>query len=354
MSQTQELIGQTARKILRAFDSRRGLATDDETALARDLWQTLEETGLALAAVPEALGGAGGSLAEAMAILREAGRHAAPVPLAETTLAGWALGHSGAEVPSGPLTIAPVEINETIQLRRAEGGWSLTGTARRVSWASQAERVAVIADRDGEQVVAMVQPSDCNITHGKNLAGEPRDDVCFDGVMLADSEVVSAAPEVNLVELQHMGALMRSVQIAGALETILEMTVEYAQQRVQFGRPIARFQAVAQQIAVLTGEVAAAGRAAADAVAAVENGDLSRAVAVAKSRIGEAAGTCSEISHQVHGAIGFTHEYALHRFTRRLWSWRDEFGTEMYWQAELGKRIAGLNAPDLWAFLSES
>jgi acyl-CoA dehydrogenase len=141
--------------------------------------------------------------------------------------------------------------------------------------------------------------------------------------------------------------------MAGALETILEMTVEYAQQRVQFGRPIGKFQAVGQQIAVLAGEVAAAGRAADDAVAAAGCGEAPRAIAIAKARVGEAAGKCAEISHQVHGAIGFSYEYALHRFTRRLWSWRDEFGPESYWQAELGRSVAQRGADNLWAFLSE-
>ena len=71
-------------------------------------------------------------------------------------------------------------------------------------------------------------------------------------------------------------------------------------------------------------------------------------MAVAKARAGEAAGRAAEIAHQVHGAMGFTHEHALHQSTRRLWSWRDEFGNESFWQQRLGRAVAAAGAAALW------
>ena len=353
MNDTQSLIGQTAHKILRDFENKQPLETDDKRTWPQELWRTLESMGLTVAAVPQELGGGGGTLADAMTVLRQVGRHAAPIPLAETFLAGWVLRAAGVAVPSGPLTIAPIGMDEKIRLRRAKGGWAPGGTVRRVPWATNAARIVVVAQADRDHAVALLDPATCTLSPGENLAGEPRDDVCLDDVLLSEAEVTSGGPHVSRSELNRLGALTRSVLMAGALETILEMTVEYAQQRVQFGRPIGKFQAVGQQIAVLAGEVAAAGRAADDAVAAAGCGEAPRAIAIAKARVGEAAGKCAEISHQVHGAIGFSYEYALHRFTRRLWSWRDEFGPESYWQVELGRSIAQRGADSLWAFLSE-
>jgi alkylation response protein AidB-like acyl-CoA dehydrogenase len=99
--------------------------------------------------------------------------------------------------------------------------------------------------------------------------------------------------------------------------------------------------------------MAAAGSAAdaiADAVAFDEGIFLE--AASAKIRVGEAAGAGSAIAHQVLGAIGFTREHTLHRFTRRLWAWRDDFGNESFWAVELGKAVAAKGADELWSMLA--
>jgi acyl-CoA dehydrogenase len=153
-------------------------------------------------------------------------------------------------------------------------------------------------------------------------------------------------------KLFRLGALCRSFQIAGALETVLRMCVEHANVRVQFGKPIAQFQAVRQQIAVLAGQAAAASRAADLALEAVMRGGGENEIAAAKSRAGEAAGIAASIAHQVHGAMGITYEHALHQYTRRLWAWRDDFGNERYWQRKLGASIAARGADNLWPFLT--
>jgi hypothetical protein len=141
------------------------------------------------------------------------------------------------------------------------------------------------------------------------------------------------------------GALMRSVQMGGAISRVLEMTVSYARDRHQFGVPLNRFQAVQQQLARLAAEAAAADAA---VTAAVEYPDDRRQVAAAKVRTGQAAGIASTIAHQVHGAIGFTHEHALHRWTTKLWRWRDDFGTEAFWARELGHDLLTAGADRCW------
>jgi acyl-CoA dehydrogenase len=150
--------------------------------------------------------------------------------------------------------------------------------------------------------------------------------------------------------MQRFGALFRAAQMAGAMEAALALSTRYANDRVQFGRPIAKFQAIQQQLALLAEQAAAASVAVESAAIAVAAGRPSSALAVAaaKIRAGEAAGKVAEIAHQVHGAIGFTHEHSLHRLTRRLWSWRDEFGTESHWSRQLGRAVMTAGADALW------
>ena len=98
--------------------------------------------------------------------------------------------------------------------------------------------------------------------------------------------------------------------------------------------------------------VAAAGIAAESAFRAAERGDARFEIAVAKVRVGEAAGVGAGIAHQTHGAIGFTYEHSLHFATRRLWSWRAEFGSESAWARELGHAVAARGADALWSDLT--
>jgi acyl-CoA dehydrogenase len=308
----------------------------------RALWQAIDEAGF-----PDALGGLG-DLPDAVAILRAAGRHAVPLPLAETMLARFALRAAGLTVPAGSLTLAPVERDDILSLRRAPAGWRLSGVVRHVPWASEAVGIVVVAGG----LAALVAPGSVEIRRAWNLAGEPRDTVTLELALAADAAAPLAAP-VDLDRLYCLGALCRAAQMAGALEAALALAVQYANDRVQFGRPIGKFQAIQQQVAQFAEQVAAAtvaATAAADAVAA--GGDLFFAAAVAKIRAGEAAGKSSDIAHQVHGAIGFTHEHRLHHLTRRLWSWRDELGVESEWSIELGHRIAAQGAEAFWPLLT--
>ena len=154
-----------------------------------------------------------------------------------------------------------------------------------------------------------------------------------------------------------IGAAVRSMQMAGALQAILDVSVEYANQRVAFEKPIGKFQAIQHSLAKLAGEAAAALAAAgsaADAIASAAQFDegIFLEVASAKIRVGEAAATGAAIAHQVHGAIGFSQEHVLHRYTQRLWAWRDDFGGESYWAVRLGRMVACNGADALWPMLA--
>jgi acyl-CoA dehydrogenase len=224
-----------------------------------------------------------------------------------------------------------------------------------VPFASEASHIAIMAEGSMGVVVALVATKDCRLSDGKNLAGDAANTVNFESVKPLRSAVAPA--DFDLASLMLMGATARSVEIAGALEAILSRSVAYANERVAFERPIAKFQAVQQNLARLAGEVAAAlavSGSAADTLAqasAIDDAVLLEAAA-AKIRCAEAAAEGSAIAHQLFGAIGFTKEHVLHRFTLRMLAWRDDFGNESYWAAELGRCVARRGADEFWPLVA--
>jgi acyl-CoA dehydrogenase len=342
------LLGPTVTRLLTDLVTKESIEAAEQGAWPDALWRALEESGLTLPLVPEAAGGAGGTWADAHVVVRAAGKHAAPVPLPETIVAGALLAAAGLEVPLGPMTVAPVREGERLGLARADGGWRLRGTATRVPWGGAAGHVVAVADADGQPMLALVRQGAGRVTADRNLAREPRDTLAFEG-----APVVAAAPAAGgAARVLVLGAMARAAQMAGALESLLEQSVRYATERKQFGRPIGTFQAIQHSLAVLAGHVAAAGMAAEVAFAAADRGDPAFEGAVAKVRAGEAAGIGAGLAHQAHGAIGFTYEHTLQFSTRRLWSWRAEFGSESRWAEHLGRQAAARGPEHLWADLT--
>ena len=329
-SETQRLIEKTADAIFAAEgEGARAALAQGEWPVR--LWQTFAETGLAPAALPEEAGGAG--LAAGLAVLRAAGRHAAPIPVAET-LVGTLLCHMAkVEAPPGPLALyAPP--TGTLATPPAVRDGIDAATLPRIPWGRFGAVLAAGAPGKG---LAFFKPVD--VVEGANLAGEPRDDVAVAG---PPDGLVALPPDVDGFALM---ALARAAQLRGAMEQVLAKSLRYAQEREQFGRPLAKFQAIQHHLAEMAGDVAASG-AAVDAAA--QAGTLF-ACAAAKARASQAASTVARLAHQVHGAIGYTAEHDLHIWTTRLWAWRDEFGNEAYWWHVLGEILARHGGGDeLW------
>lgn len=352
MLKPDPLIVETATRVCTDLCSPELVNAAEDGAWPADLWDALESTGLTLAWVPESAGGPGASLADGFAVARATARVALPVPVAETLCAGWLLAEAGLDAPSGAMTVAPVRSGERI---RCDTDGVLHGRSSGVPFAAHAQRLVVIAIDGDAPMVAQVSAGDCGLASGRNLAGEAQDSVDFDGVRCLNRAPMRGPDPLGA--LQRMGAAIRCQQMAGALERVLELSLEYAREREQFGRPIARFQAIQHSLASLAGEVAAAG-AAADAAASaiirhgIDDERTLFAVAAAKIRAGEAAGAGAAIAHQVHGAMGFTREYSLHHSTRRLWAWRDDFGAESVWAMRLGKIAVDGGAGRLWPALT--
>lgn len=286
-------------------------------------WTALEGCGLTRLWVSEAHGGYGMAPAEGFDLARLAGAHALPVPLADTLVATWLLSDAGLESPLGRMSV------------------HIEGWQRGVPFGDGADHVVRV---QGRLVTLLRGP----VAGSYAAVGEDP---------LSDADGLTGAA-IATSELRHdialpLAALTRAAQMCGALEAALTLSIDFAGQRIQFGRALSKFQAIQHLLSEMSGEVAAASAALDAAVATVHPGaplDL-QAVAVAKFRAGLAVGVVCEHAHQIHGAIGYTQEYALARLTRRLWQWREDFGGESYWATELG-RLALHNQTPLWPQLT--
>lgn len=293
-------------------------------------WKALQEVGFPLALLPEERGGVGTD--HALAIARLAGAAAIPLPIVETMGANWLLAGAGLDPTDEPLGFSDARVT----LRRTDGGWHVSGQATAVPWARSCGVLLAGSDGDDSYIVRLA-PRSFDSAAGCNKAGEPRDD-CTIGVIVSGDHVGRLVNGPDII--RGIGALLRSAQIAGAIGAAVTMTTEYVRERRQFGKPLAAFQAVQQLLAVIAAHAAAA-RVSVD----LGSGGLDialdkRRVAIAKARTSEAAGLVAATAHQLHGAMGFTREYPLHLLTRRLWSWRDEFGSESEWSIALGRELA--------------
>jgi acyl-CoA dehydrogenase len=352
VAEVENIVAQTAERIFADLADAQTINHDRKGGWKAPLWQALTEAGLPLAWVPEDCGGSGASLAEGFGVLSASGRFALGVPLAETMLAGWLLSQARITSPEGEMTVAPAGPKDRVTVD-ADG--TLSGRVRGIPFAGDARHIAVLAHQTGGLSIALVEAGACRIEAGLNLAGDGNDTVTFNHVV---PMAIAPAPKAfDQTSLLLMGAVARSLQIAGALESMLDISVRYSNERVAFEKKISKFQAVQHNLAKLAGESAAALAAATSAADTFANGAPSDDAAFleaasAKIRCSEAAEKGAAIAHQVHGAIGFTIEHILHRYSLRALSWRDDFGSESYWAVELGKRVAARGADELWPLVA--
>jgi acyl-CoA dehydrogenase len=353
VAESENIVVETAEKIFSDLADAQTINRDKKGEWKAPLWQALAENGLPLSWVAEDCGGSGASLAEGFGVVSAAGRFAIAVPLAETMLAGWLLSQARIASPEGEMTVAPASPKDRIA-RNADG--TLSGRARGVPFAKEAKHFAVLVSDTKGDSIALVDAKAARIESGVGLGGDASDTVTFTN---ASPVTIKRAPEgFDQNALMLMGGVVRSLQIAGALESMLDISVKYSNERVAFEKKISKFQAVQHNLARLAGESAAALAAATSAADTLANstsfGDdavFLEAVA-AKIRCSEAAEKGGGIAHQVHGAIGFTIEHILHRYSLRALAWRDDFGSESYWAVELGKLVAARGADELWPLVA--
>lgn len=308
-------------KLLEQNVDRKAILSAERPEFAVDLWQVVESAGVALAMVSEEKGGIGLSAVAAFGLISTAAYHALPLPLAETIVVAGLLDRA----LGGPTSFArPTD-----------------GTAVRVAYGADSAQI-LCETKDGW---LLVPSSAVTARRGLNLAGEPRDDL---QIVPAQAERMRVPGWLGPQGLDAAGALIRAAQMRGAMQRAVDMSLTHAGEREQFGRPIGKFQAVQHMLSDAAGQLVAAGALVDNAAEAWGRSDFGFRAALAKSRAGTAAGKVAEVAHQVHGAMGITQDHDLNFYTRRLWSWRDEFGSETFWQERIGREICAQGGPALW------
>lgn len=277
-------------------------------------WPRLEEAGFGLLLLPQETGGFGGDWGDLAAVLRLAGKHALAAPLGEHIIARRLLHDAGVSV-EGLVTLS-------------SGGAAPWGRCGKV----------VVGDEAGLHLAGV------EAVPGQSAAGEPRDVIAWSRA--------GAAPLDAIADLRALIAFLRVCQTAGALDAALALAIDHTSQREQFGRPLSKFQAVQQSIAMLAMEAAAANCAAQGAAAALDRfgygGGATFEIGAAKLRANAAIKAGNALAHQVHGAIGFTQDYPLHELTRRMMGWRSEGGNDAYWSNWLGHQTLQWGGAGLW------
>ncbi len=317
----KQLLADSARKLFSDLATPHALAaiesgTDDASAA----WQQIEQAGFADALLDEAAGGAGLTLHDVFDVLVAAGRHALPLPLGATMWVRRLLADHDLPAPTGALTIAATPLPE-------DGPFEL----RAVPFGRVAS--AVLVNRGDACWLLPTDSAECSSTGvHRSLQAHLRW-----SQWPAQAQPVGAARPCL-----EAGALIGSALLAGALDSALQMSLAYAADRVQFGRPIGRFQAIQQQLAEAAELTQAALMAAEMGAAAGLPCHGSLLVALAKARTSAAVARCAATAHAVHGAMGITAEYPLQLATRRLHEWRGDYGSETLWQRRIG---AALLAP---------
>ncbi len=282
------------------------------------LWDQLEATGLADALLSEDAGGAGLGLGQVFGVLEQCGAHALPLPLGETMVARALLAQAGVARPAGSIALARGE-------HLADGGL----------------RCALVRSGQVAAAVLVQAGTEWRLMGTGDAQGTPQA-LALDAALTWTAVQVQAAPAVAVngaLDARTLQAAVVAAQMAGALSSVFQRSLQYANERQQFGRPIGKFQAIQHQLAVMSEHVFAARMAAQLGCSGAGVLPDRLRVATAKARCSEAALVVSELAHAIHGAIGFTEEYDLQLFTRRLHAWRQTAGSEAYWYGVAGEAL---------------
>ena len=289
----------------------------EDGASPQPLWNSIAGASFLDLLAPEEAGGAGLPLPELFPVLTHFGRYAVPVPAAQA-IAARALVGSGVTLPEGLLTLAPA-------LRRTLDGSLVTplvpfGTIAQHVLAAQDDRLVLL---DAAQAVR--DPSGIAHSQIATLTWTGKDTA-----QAIDGDGAALAP---------LAAAVHAALLAGAMARVFEMTLQYCNDRVQFGKSLGKFQVVQHQLSVMAEQVAAAGMAAEAAFQSEGRTPGLLLAAMGKARASEAAVSVSHTAHGLHGAIGVTDEYDLQLLTRRLHEWRMAHGSESCWNRLIGERL---------------
>lgn len=315
----ENLLADSFERLLAQVSSPAAVRTVEEGGDPAALWAPIEASGFLDVLVPEERGGAGLGLADAFPLFMSAGRHALPLPFAHTVLARVCLASAGQDIPEGPITLLP-----------SDGLlWEAATFSALVPYGASADWVlTTMEDR------SVLLPVAAATREGATARGGIRHLLVWNALPL--ESIISGPAQADIAAVS---AAAHAALIAGAADRVVSMTLDYAGQRTQFGKPIGKFQAIQSQLAVMAERALVARIAAGMACQSSNWIPQPLLAAVGKGRASEAAAIVADISHAVHGAIGITEEYDLQLYTRRLREWRLSGGAEAHWDHQVGEAL---------------
>ena len=303
-------------------------------------WRSVSASGLHRILLPEALGGAGfTAFSEASTVALRFGAHSPNIPFIDGMVANWICAKAGIEFSDEPVRL--VFGREIDGKAEGQTKYSWPGTMR-ILWPDNVRRLLIV-DTDALYLCENVPGG----AAGRTLSGDPA--AAIESPL--EVHATRIPPELSRLAFE-LYALLTTAAIVGSFETLLSMTIEYANVRAQFGRAIGKFQAIQHMIAEMSSETAAAAASLHNATHSFGTARGSWDVAIAKSFASEAVSYIVSRAHQVHGAIGYTAEFPLQRFTRRLWAWREEAGTRAYWHQMIGAAVLA-SEDQVWSMITE-
>lgn len=333
MSETARMLADTAERFLERH------APEPGQAAVEGFSEAMLDTGLSLALAPEEAGGIAGSWSDAAVIARIWGQAAAPLPIVEMMLAG-----KFADMAGDAALNASIAQPGTLTLK-ADG--SLAGSLIDAAWAPGMDGVLALARNAAGATVLVMLPSG-NGRMSADLAGEPRLMLDPASIAAADVRVLGEVDE----PIAELGGLLVASAMLGAMDKVLEIIIEHANTRQQFGKPLGKFQAIQHALSDAASEITAT-RAALDGALKLADEGCMRPFDgwVAKVQAARAATLVASTSHQVLGAIGFTDEHMLHHFTKRLWTWRDDWGRQAHGEQAIGRASIAAGKDGLWSLI---
>jgi acyl-CoA dehydrogenase len=313
------------------------LAVDDAA-----LWQALVEAGFASMRVE----GETITLADALALASEAARFGARIPLGDVLIADWLLSQCDADASTRYALAWPSEL----RLGSESKGGGISGVAFDIAADSGCTHLLACAtDGRGEARLIVTELQFAEGAVSANMAGEPRGSCAF-----RDTPASVVTADIAHSAFAAIAALPRCAQMTGAMRRVLELVLEHAETRVQFGKPLAKLQAVQQMQAQIAGELALAEAIVDRAATGADLLAVAASSAMAKAVASEAAGKVAALAHQIHGAIGVSRQHELQHHTRALWAWRDERGAEDVWRKSVGERVLADGGAALWPALAQT
>ncbi len=351
LSEDQQMLQQGVREFLEGtctITTVRELQEDGSSGHSADLWQKLADGGWLGMALPEEYGGSGSSLFDLGLVYEEAGRVLLPTSFFSTMQAALLIERLGtdeqkseylAKIANGEMvgTVAFAELDvlhdprylRTTAKQEKGGNWVLSGQKAFVQNAAVADPFIVIA-RTGtggtDGVTAFLVPAGSNgvsVTAQRTFAKDNQGLVSFDNVALDGSAVLGGEAGVGTAWASYESMLeaataLQSMEMAGGAQKVLETTVNYVKDRVQFGVPIGSFQAVQHFAADMATQVDGAKLTAMQALWLISEGyPATREVAIAKSAANEAYVFVTTQAHQLHGGMGYVREADLHLWSQR-------------------------------------